>query len=423
MSQAATGRSTRIAVPPVAVAHSAAARVAFLDHIRYLMVVLVVIYHSVAAYATVAPHFPYHDTSFFAADVIRELLDVFMMPVLFFVAGYFALASLEKKGVREFLKDKGKRLLIPWVLAVLVLVPLLTYSKADPLVRPFWKYWLWYLGSFETRLSFLPSTQTNQVIYWFISLLFACFILFALVHMAMRQWRSGAALPAVRKATSGTSVLVTLMLFGVLTSAGSFVSLLLFPDTSWFTLGIFLQFEPTRLVLLVGYFALGVYAQSQGWFADGKPLGSIALWGTLSAVLTVMYLVAGQPLFADPAGTPHLPAGFLLVFACIRSFLILSLLVVLVSVGVSYWNRSSEVDRQLSATSYNIYLTHFWFVVILQESLLAWTGGPVLIKVAIVFLAALALSFAISRWVIGRYPRAFAAALLGLFVLCLVVRP
>ena len=35
------------------------------------------------------------------------------------------------KGVVEFLKDKGKQLLIPWVLAVLVLVPLLMYSKPD----------------------------------------------------------------------------------------------------------------------------------------------------------------------------------------------------------------------------------------------------------------------------------------------------
>jgi fucose 4-O-acetylase-like acetyltransferase len=33
-----------------------------------------------------------------------------MMPVLFFVAGYFALPSMEKKGLWEFLKDKVRRL-------------------------------------------------------------------------------------------------------------------------------------------------------------------------------------------------------------------------------------------------------------------------------------------------------------------------
>src|SRR3990172_284341 len=77
----------------------APARAAFIDNVRYLMVVLVVVHHSVAAYAIVAPHWAVHDTNTFAADIIRELLDVFMMPVLFFAAGYFALPSLEKKGL------------------------------------------------------------------------------------------------------------------------------------------------------------------------------------------------------------------------------------------------------------------------------------------------------------------------------------
>ena len=107
----------------------ASTRVDFLDNIRYLMIVFVVVYHSVAAYATVAPWWSVHDTSFFAADIIRELLDVFMMPVLFFIAGYFALPSLEKRGVGEFIKDKGKRLLVPWILAVVVFMPLLLYER------------------------------------------------------------------------------------------------------------------------------------------------------------------------------------------------------------------------------------------------------------------------------------------------------
>ena len=115
-------------------------RIAFLDHIRYLMVLLVVVYHSVAAYSTVAPHWAVHDTHFLAADIVRELLDVFMMPVLFFVAGYFALPVLEKRGAWGFLNDKVKRLLIPWALVVLVVTPLVFYDQPDQLVRPFRSY-------------------------------------------------------------------------------------------------------------------------------------------------------------------------------------------------------------------------------------------------------------------------------------------
>jgi glucan biosynthesis protein C len=205
----------------------ASSRVAFMDNLRYLMVVLVVVYHSVAAYAIVAPHWVVHDTNTFAANIIRELLDVFMMPVLFFIAGYFALPSLEKKGLWEFLKDKVKRLLVPWALAVLIILPLALYDQPVKPVRPFWKYWLSYLSSFEVRLRFTqaPVGPTTQAIYWFISLLFAFFLLFALIYVLTRRWRGGTILPAAHKSTSCRSVIVTLMVFGLLTSAAYFIKI------------------------------------------------------------------------------------------------------------------------------------------------------------------------------------------------------
>ena len=316
---------------PRPLAHTGAStRVAFLDNLRYLMVGFVLVYHSCGAYATVAPHWVVHDTSSLTADTIRELLDVFMMPVLFFIAGYFALASLQKKGAKEFFKEKVKRLLIPWALAVLIFLPLVIYDQPINPVRPFWKYWLWYLSSFETRLRFAqsPVGLTTQAIYWFISLLFAFFLLFALVFALTHRQRRSKILPAERKVRSGNSMLVALVIFGLLTSVGYFILLLLFPDSSWFTLQMFLEFQVTRLVPYAAYFAFGVYAQSRGWFTDGKSLGSLVLWGPISAVLAVAYLVVGQPVFANTTGTANLSVGFLLVFAFLRSFLLLSLLVV-----------------------------------------------------------------------------------------------
>jgi glucan biosynthesis protein C len=403
----------------------ASVRVLFLDNVRYLMVVLVVVYHSVAAYAIVAPHWIVHDTNTFAADLIRELLDVFMMPVLFFVAGYFALPSLERNGLREFLKDKVKRLLAPWALAVLLILPLALYDQPVKPVRPFWKYWLSYLSSFEVRLRLTqaPVGPTTQAIYWFISLLFVFFVLFAFIYVMARHWWGGAILPAARKSTSGHSVLVALVVFGLLTSATNFILLLLVPDSSWFTLHMFLEFQVTRLVPFAAYFAFGVYAQWRGWFADGRPLNSLTLWGTLGAVLAVVYLVVGQPIFADTAGTSNLAVKYLLVFGFLRSFLLLSLLVVSVSLGVRYWNYASRLDRQLAAASYNIYLVHLFIVVAAQAALLRWMGGPVPVKMAIVFLVALTLSFALARWVLARHSLAFVIAIMALFVFCLVARP
>ncbi len=403
----------------------APARISFLDNLRYSMVMLVLVYHSVGAYAIVAPHWVIHDTPSFAADMIRELFDVFMMPALFFIAGYLALNSLEKKGAWEFLKDKVRRLLIPWALAVLIVLPLAIYDQPIKPVSPFWKFWLWYMSSFEVRLRLTqaPEGPTTQAIYWFISLLFAFFLLFAFVFVLSRRWRSeGKPLSEVRT-TSSRSILTVLVSVGLSTSIGYFILLRLFPDSSWFTLHMFLEFQVTRLLLFAGYFAFGVYAQSRGWFANGNPIGSLKLWGTTSVVLAIAYLLIGQPVFAGSAGATNLSVELLLVFAFIRSFLLLSVLVVFVSFGVRYWNFSCGLDRQFSAASYDIYLTHYWFVIAFQMALLSWGAGPIMAKAAIVFVAALGLSFIFSRWVLARYPRWFVAALLSLFVFCLAFRP
>jgi glucan biosynthesis protein C len=410
---------------PATLKSVASARVTFMDNLRYLMVVLVIAYHAVAAYAIVAPHWTVHDNTMFAADIIRELFDVFMMPILFFAAGYFTLTSLEKKGVWKFLEDKIKRILIPWALAVFIVAPLALYDQPVKPIQPFWKYWLWYLGQFEIRLRYTqtPVGATTQMIYWFLSLLFAFFLISALVYAFVRKWRGTGFQPVAHKFESGNSILIALVSFGLLMSAAYFVLLLLVPDSSWFTLYMFLEFQVTRLVPYAGAFAFGIYAQSHGWFTDGKPLGSLTLWGAASALLAVAYLIFGQPVFADTAGTAVLSTGYLLAFAVLRSFLLLSLLVLFVSFGLRYWNRANKLDQQLAATSYNIYLVHFLIVVALQMALLEWVGGLVPIKIAIVFLAALVLSFGISRWILARHARAFALVILGLFVFCLVFRP
>ncbi len=99
----------------------------FFDTVRNLAMLSVVLFHAVAAYSTVTPHWSVHDGSSFAADIIRKVFDVFMMPIFFFVAGYFALPSLLKKGAWQFLRGKFNRLGIPWLFAIFVIIPIFQY--------------------------------------------------------------------------------------------------------------------------------------------------------------------------------------------------------------------------------------------------------------------------------------------------------
>ena len=72
-----TVQVTSVANPLMRAASSpiASTRVTFLDNLRYLMVLLVIVYHAVAAYARVALHWIVHDTNTLAVDIVRELFD------------------------------------------------------------------------------------------------------------------------------------------------------------------------------------------------------------------------------------------------------------------------------------------------------------------------------------------------------------
>jgi fucose 4-O-acetylase-like acetyltransferase len=43
------------------------------------------------------------------ADIIRELFDVFMMPVVFFISGYFALPSIGRRYNMSLVFERGYR--------------------------------------------------------------------------------------------------------------------------------------------------------------------------------------------------------------------------------------------------------------------------------------------------------------------------
>ena len=89
-------------------------RLLFFDNVRSLAVLLVVLFHAAISYSNVVPWWYVVDSSRSQLfDVFTAILAVFVMPVLFFVAGYFALPSLQHKGPTAFLKSKFKRLGIP----------------------------------------------------------------------------------------------------------------------------------------------------------------------------------------------------------------------------------------------------------------------------------------------------------------------
>lgn len=405
-------------------------RLLFFDFVRNVAMLSVILYHAAAAYSTMTPWWSTHDGTSVLADFIRQYFDVYIMPVFFFVAGYFTLSSLQKKGLGLFIADKFKRLGIPWLVVMLTIVPLSVYSlqlktPIGETVHGFLNYFITgYLGSFGTlRLGNVPPGQITQMHLWYISLLIAFFLVFGLAYQLINRFHRASNKTVVIKPaagqTTGASIIKTLLLIAVLSTALSFAVMLFIPDMSWFTLDLLLQFQPTKVFVYALVFCMGIYAYNRKWFSNATFFNRPYTWAAAGILLTVGYLLCGKSVFVHAGDSQTLSPILLLAYTAIRSFLCPTILITLLSLAHRYMNRPVDLNQKLAVNSFNIYLVHFFFVIFLQEFLMLWAGGPALAKIGIILIITLPASYGLSR-LINRFPRGFAIGLAGLTLLAFI---
>ena len=123
-------------------------------------------------------------------------------------------------------------------------------------------------------------------------------------------------------------------------------------------------------------------------------------------------------------GPEHLEEIFGSIFFFILNFLTISTLGLFTSLAVRFWNRPTAVNHNLASNSYNMYLSHYIFVIGFQLALLTLPGIPELLKFAIVSVLSLFGSYAVSQFLLKPFPRISVAVAGSLFIImALGIRP
>jgi glucans biosynthesis protein C len=348
---------------------------AAIDNLRAFVILLVLSFHAVLAYLDFLPRspfpfdsppylwraFPIVDTArWFGFDLFCAWQDVFLMSLFFFVSGLFVWRSIERKGIRTFLRDRIVRLGLPFAFVVALLMPIANYptyvqTALDPSLAAFWRHWL--------ALPFWPCGPM-----WFLWLLLMADFATAALRRFAPSW--GATL--IRFSGSAGTRPIRYFAVLIIASACAYVPLALaFTPSAWMAIEPFSLQLSRPLHYAVYFFAgvgLGAYGIERGLFApEGALVRRWGLWliAALGSLLVWMGLTA---LTTEETGSSSLGLQILdglgFVLACFCScFAMLALVLRFAGTRV-------PVLDILKRDAYGIYLVHYIFVVWLQCALL-----------------------------------------------------
>lgn len=346
-------------------------RVIFLDNLRAVTILLVVMLHGCIIYMVNAPSWWYvvdHERSIIF-DALVVLLDVPLMPVLFFISGYFALPTLTKRhSIKEFLKDKFKRVGLPWLFGSLILAPLITYmtyfSRSIPIsLFQFWSREFWNPIIYQ------------QSVYWFLGILFLMFSLLSLAYKLSKSIRT-----LTQKAALPSSM--SFAIYIVLVTVAFFFISIFYASNDWRHCYIFV-FQPVRVPSYIGYFILGMYAYKSAWFTSNGYKPNIVPLFILFILSGIFYLAFRFTTSIDNKTIliKLIDAVNFNVFCFFSVMFALAFFEQKINKHWPYW-------KSLTAASYGIYYFHSLFLyplalVFRQAPLIAFQKATLVILLAI----------------------------------------
>ena len=95
----------------------------YLDNLRWFIIILVLIFHTVCIFSSCHAAMSYNTNGIEALDALGYLIYPWFMPCLFVVAGMSARYAIAKTDRRQFFRSRCKKLLIPFIAYMVLIGP------------------------------------------------------------------------------------------------------------------------------------------------------------------------------------------------------------------------------------------------------------------------------------------------------------
>jgi len=363
---------------------SAGPRLLFIDNMRVMLTIQVVLFHLLIIYAGTGGWLYKEGREDFATGALGAWLitvsQAYFMGLFLLISAYFVPGSYDRKSAGRFLLDRMIRLGIPmaiysWLFSPLLVV--LVQRVTEGTSQPWWHY--------------LPGLKYEAVIgsgpLWFVETL----LIFSVVYVGWRLVSSCPAPSSVDTRFPGNGVIA---LFALLLGIVSFLVRLWRP-IGWNFSPLNLQFP--FFAQYIALFVVGLIAYRRNWFL-GLPETTGRLWLAIGIVMIFLFwplvLGGGMDKGVEPfAGGWHWQA---FAYALWESFTCLGMCIGLIYLFRRNVNRQGKLAKFLSSNAYTAYIIHGVVITIMALAVRDVMVYP-LLKWALVALVAVPLCFGLSH--------------------------
>ncbi|HEY1933709.1 MAG TPA: acyltransferase [Acetobacteraceae bacterium] len=389
------------ALPGIATKPAASAaqrsRIAYVDALRVVLIMLVVAHHSLEAYAIPHPsEIPLPDPPIPRIWVFLWVNAAFFMGLFFFLGGYFTPGPADRKGIAAFARDRLGRIGLPLVFGTVFLVPLVGWAhlRLDPTMPPvgYWTYVTRDFLGFGPKPAFWPPAvhwpTFNFGHLWFLEHLLIYALLYSALRVAVPLRRDA----AVREPPSSGAIAG----YAIVLAAATFMIRIWYPQDRWIDFLGFVQMEPAHIAQYASLFVIGVIAGRNRWL-ETMPTRRGLIWLSIGGGLALAaYVVIGT-------GTLYRfnsRAWWVCGWECLLcTGLCVGLPVLLRELRLG----AARLWQVLGANVLAVYVFHMPLVLLLQWALIDAPAAKWL-RLVVTVVGAIVGTFAFTNWVVLRLP-------------------
>lgn len=343
-------------------------RLAYIDNLRALMIIFVVMVHTAVTYSGIASWYYMENKSidlisklFFV--LFQSLTQAYYMSLLFLIAGYFVPGSYDAKGTKRFVTGRIFRLGIPTLIYIFI-IHAVCLKISNPEIK-IAKYYIQGILSFD----FISWTGP----LWFALVL----LIFTLFYVFTRKIFSSFSFSFSFNLTM-KNVLLLVFIITIL----AFAIRIIFPIGS-VVINLQFSFFPTYIIMFIagiisyrnGIFERIDYNKGKKWFVASFVIGQ-PVW--------IFLFLFGDPELKSMLGGFNWQA---FAYALWESFFCVTIIIGLIGIFKSKFNKQNSFQKFLSDNAFGVYVFHAPILVgisILSKGLVLY---PILKFIIISFIA------------------------------------